>query len=405
MTTQTQNKKVGGAKVPVLRFPEFSGAWEETKLGSIGDVVMCKRVMKYQASSSGDVPFFKIGTFGRRPDAFIKQELYEDYKRRYPFPKEGAILISASGTIGRTVVYDGKPAYFQDSNIIWLDNSEHVITNNFLSYLYTKVKWPTASATIARLYNSAFKGIKVNTPSIPEQQKIADFLGVVDERIEGLSKKKASLERYKKGVMQKIFSQEIRFKDENGNLYLDWEEKKLDEVFEITAGKSKSVHITLTGEYIIVDMGGISSDGKFIAKKYTDHAKDFLTTNDLVMPKDDIGGGFIIGKVARIPEDGKYICGDHIFRLTKKSGDVGYLFYVINSFSISKSFRKKANGTAQLGLSKREVENQRIFFPSLPEQQKIAEFLMSLDEKISAIGNELSCAKEFKRGLLQQMFA
>ncbi|EKE24929.1 MAG: hypothetical protein ACD_5C00354G0006 [uncultured bacterium] len=190
------------------------------------------------------------------------------------------------------------------------------------------------------------------------------------------------LKEYRKGIIQKIFAQEIRFLDNDGNNFPDWEERKLEEIFDIYAGKTKSIHINGKGNNIIVDMGGISSEGKLIANKYTDYADDFLTTNDLVMPKDDIGGGMIIGKVARIPENNKFICGDHIFKLTIKKGSVVFLFYAINSFKISRSFRKKANGTAQLGLSKGSVENQKIPFPSILEQQEIAEFLTLIDNLI-----------------------
>ena len=125
-----------GETTPRLRFPDFrdAGEWEEIELGSIGNVLMCKRVMKHKTSEKGDIPFYKIGTFGKKADAFINKELYEFYKSKYPYPKTGDILISASGTIGRLVVYDGLPAYFQDSNIVWMDNDESVVINSFLFY-------------------------------------------------------------------------------------------------------------------------------------------------------------------------------------------------------------------------------------------------------------------------------
>lgn len=109
---------------------------EYIRLGGIGQVCMCKRIMKSQTSSEGDVPFYKIGTFGGKPNAFISNELYEEYKRLYPYPKKGEILISAAGTVGRTVVYNGEPAYFQDSNIVWLSNDESKVLNTFLCYCY-----------------------------------------------------------------------------------------------------------------------------------------------------------------------------------------------------------------------------------------------------------------------------
>ena len=151
-------------------------------------------------------------------------------------------------------------------------------------------------------------------------------------------------------------------------------------------------------------MGGISKEGKLIAKKRTNSAEDYLSMRDLVMPKDDIGGGLIIGKVAMIPKEYRYICGDHVYKLSVTKGVVAYLHYVINSYDVNLSFRKKANGTAQLGLNKKSVINQTVLFPSLAEQTKIANFLFAIDRKIESVTTQITETQTFKRGLLQQMF-
>ncbi|WP_341462693.1 restriction endonuclease subunit S [Phocaeicola barnesiae] len=100
---------------------------------------MCKRVYQEETSEKGDIPFYKIGTSGSKADAYISVDKYEQLKQMYRFPKKGDILISA-GTIGRSVVYDGKPAYFQDSNIIWLEHNEKQIINSFLYFIYQVIK-------------------------------------------------------------------------------------------------------------------------------------------------------------------------------------------------------------------------------------------------------------------------
>lgn len=139
-------------KEPKIRFNEFNGEWEEHTLGDFGSISMCKRIFKDQTSPNGDIPFFKIGTFGYTPDAYISRKLYEEYKQQYPFPNKGDILISAAGTIGRTVEYMGEDAYYQDSNIVWLNHSNK-IDNKFLKYLYSKTNWNNLEgATIKRLY-------------------------------------------------------------------------------------------------------------------------------------------------------------------------------------------------------------------------------------------------------------
>ena len=144
--------------------------------------------MKDQTSSSGDVPFYKIGTFGGDADAFISKELFEEYKNKYSYPNKGDILISAAGTIGRTVVFDGKASYFQDSNIVWLKHNESVVLNSFLRYCYTQSPWAISTGgTIARLYNDNILNAVIPVPSISEQQRIVDILDRFDALTTDLS--------------------------------------------------------------------------------------------------------------------------------------------------------------------------------------------------------------------------
>lgn len=200
-----------GKKEPKYRFPEFTkdGEWTTKKLGQIGEPLMCKRVFKEQTSENptDGVPFYKIGTFGKEADSYIPIELFEEYKNKYSFPKVGDILVSASGTIGRLVVYDGAPAFFQDSNIIWLGNDEKNILNSFLLYCYATMKWQTSDGgIISRLYNSDFKNMQVRFPKNKvEQQKIASCLASLDELITAQAEKIEQLKQHKKGLMQGLF--------------------------------------------------------------------------------------------------------------------------------------------------------------------------------------------------------
>ena len=193
--------------LPKLRFPEFREAeeWEEKRLGDIGSVRMCKRILKEQTSPSGDIPFYKIGTFGGVADAYISLELFGSYRNNFPFPKNGAVLISAAGTIGRTVRYNGELAYFQDSNIVWLDNNENLIADNFLFYLYQLMKWAPSIGAIQRLYNDNILGATIKFPAIPEQQKIANCLSSLDDLITAQTQKLETLKTQKAGLMQGLF--------------------------------------------------------------------------------------------------------------------------------------------------------------------------------------------------------
>ena len=158
-------------------------SWEQRKLGDLGSVSMCRRIFKHQTSESGEIPFFKIGTFGGEPDAFITRELFEEFKAKYPYPDKGDILISASGSIGRTVEFTGENEYFQDSNIVWLKHDKSII-NPFLRHLYSVVEWAgIEGSTIKRLYNDNILKTEVMLPSVQEQTKIAEMLDGIDSLI------------------------------------------------------------------------------------------------------------------------------------------------------------------------------------------------------------------------------
>lgn len=161
----------------------MSDAWEQRKFRDVGSVSMCKRIFKEQTSDKGEIPFFKIGTFGGVPDAFISRDLFDEYKSKYSYPEPGDILISASGTIGRIVEYNGEKAYFQDSNIVWLSHDK-TVDNSFLKTLYSIVKWEgIEGSTIKRLYNDNFLKTQFMLPSIEEQKKIGDFFSELDNLI------------------------------------------------------------------------------------------------------------------------------------------------------------------------------------------------------------------------------
>jgi len=390
------------ANIPQLRFPGFSDEWEERPLKDVSTFFNGKAYKQAELLSSGKYPVLRVGNFFTNNSWYYSNLELDENK----YCDNGDLLYAWSASFGPRIWAGEKVIYHCH---IWKVINHSQVTKKFLFIVLdnetAKMKAQSANGfALLHITKGTIENWKINLPTRQEQQKIAAFLAAVDSKIEQLSKKQALLGEYKKGLMQQIFTQEIRFKAGDGSDFPDWEEKKLGDVFEIKAGQSKSKHIKKDGKNIIVDMGGISSEPKLVAKKLTDYDDDFLTTNDLVMPKDDIGGGLIIGKVAEIPENNKYICGDHIYKLTVVNGNITFLKYAINSYQVNKSFRQKANGTAQIGLSRKEVENQLLSFPSLKEQTKIANFLSSIDSKIEQVGKQLNESKQFKKALLQQMF-
>lgn len=175
----------------LLSFDELNkngGGCELKMLGDIGEVRMCKRILKEQTSSNGEIPFYKIGTFGKEADAYISKELFDEYRSKYSYPKIGEVLISASGTIGRAVIFNGNDAYFQDSNIVWIENDEGQVLNRYLFYFYQIADWNIAEGgTIKRLYNDNLKKIKIPIPSLQTQQKVVDILDKFDTLVNSIT--------------------------------------------------------------------------------------------------------------------------------------------------------------------------------------------------------------------------
>ena len=195
-----------GQSVPEIRLDGFEGDWKEQTLGSLGSVAMNKRIFKNETSENGDIPFYKIGTFGGTADAFISKEKFQEYKEKYPYPEIGDILISASGSIGRTVVYKGEDAYYQDSNIVWLKHDQQ-LDNLYLKQYYGIIKWSgIEGTTIKRLYNKNILETNIFLPpSVVEQQAIGAYFSNLDNLINSHQEKISQLETLKKKLLQDMF--------------------------------------------------------------------------------------------------------------------------------------------------------------------------------------------------------
>lgn len=243
------------------------------KLGEIGEIRMCKRILKEETNSVGGVPFFKIGTFGGQADVFITKEKFEEYKNAYSYPKKGDVLISAAGTIGRTVVFDGKDAYFQDSNIVWIENDESKVLNEYLFYCYKNIRWTTSvGSTILRLYNDDIRNTDIIVPPLSEQKKIAAVLSALDDKIALNKKMNQKLEAMAKRLYDYWFVQ-YDFPDKNGHPYkttggpmiynptlkreipVGWEVKTIGDYLKIGNGRDHSK--LADGPYPVYGSGGI----------------------------------------------------------------------------------------------------------------------------------------------------
>lgn len=180
-------------------------AWEQRKLGELGTVQTCKRIFKEQTSEQGDIPFFKNGTIGLEPDSYISREVYEEFRRLYPYPEVGDTLISVVGSIGRTAEYTGKDEYFQDSNVVWL-KTDGSINKKFLKISYQVIKWLIEGSTVKHLYNDNILRSEIVMPvSQIEQAKIAEFFEELAQLITLHQQKCKQLQIIRKFMLKNMF--------------------------------------------------------------------------------------------------------------------------------------------------------------------------------------------------------
>jgi len=396
---------------PKLRFKEFTDEWQEKKLGEITSIFDGTHQTPDYVKTG--IPFYSVEhiTSGNFKDTkFVSEEVYEQECRRVKIERDD-ILMTRIGDIGTSKYISWNPvaSYYvslalikktSPLNMKFLD--QYIKTNTFQHRLWQR----TIHVAFPKKINLGEIGdCEISIPDADEQEKIADFLTVVDEKINKLEEKKKRFEKYKKGLMQAIFSQKIRFKRQDGSDFPDWEEKKLGEIVRMSTAPYVDFDRNIQQGYYLIDMGSVLASGKLSANKRTISSNNILKRGELVMPNRDIGHGDIIGKVAEIDQDNKYVLGNNMFCLCAKENVFSrYLFYAINSQDINREMRKKSNGTSQLQLIRKDVDSQKIPLPNIEEQEKIAKFLTSLDNKVDLINKELEQAKLFKKSLLQQMF-
>lgn len=256
------------------------------------------------------------------------------------------------------------------------------------------------TTTMTTIDQDGLGQLKVLLPPLPEQEKIALVLETWDEAIEKLSGLIEQKKLLKKGLMQKLLTGKTRLP----GFTQPWKEVKLGKICKLETATSKSAFIDENGKYYIIDMGAVSTEGTLISSKRTNTCEDLLKINDIVMPKDDIGGGNIIGKTAIIKQENTYVLSDHVFKLNIHDSDANFISYLINSYGYNKYMRRMSCGSAILGLSKKDVEKCLLYIPSdISEQQAIADVLSTADDEINLLNQKLETLKEQKKGLMQQL--
>ncbi len=398
---------------PTLRFPEFKEEWENTKLGKVAKFSKGKGISKSEISEYGINECIRYGELYTRYGEVI-QDVFSKTNadiNKSVVSEANDVIIPASG---ETQIDIATASCVMKSGVILGGDLNIIKTNKngvFLSYyLNSKRKLDIANLaqgiSVVHLYSSQLALLNLNLPTLPEQQKIATFLTTVDEKLQALKQKKSLLEQYRKGVMQQIFSQEIRFKDDNGNEYSDWEEKKLGDVCEMKNGYAfKSNSYSVNGKYNIVTISNVQNGYLDIKKinKIEDVPNECLKHQIL-----EIGDLLIslTGNVGRVCFVSELNCllNQRVGKLIPKNISKLFLFQLLRLEAFITQMIADSQGGAQLNLSKPDIERYEIYLPSMSEQIKIATFLSTIDEKINHCQAQITNTEVWKKGLLQGMF-
>jgi len=400
--------------VPKLRFPEFNGEWEEKKLSEVSEKIQDGTHFSPQILDIGDYLYItsknvKNGYIELSNAQYISKDAHESIYKRCDV-KKGDILLTKDGTIGQTCVNELDIKFSLLSSVAFIRpniyNSNYFIYQVLVSPIGQKeIESQIAGQALKRITLSKINNFVYSFPSLPEQTKIASFLTAVDDKLSSLKKKKQLLEQYKKGVMQQIFSQQLRFKDDNGEDFGEWEEKQISEICEVVVGGTPS---TTKKEYW---GGSISWIGSGEIKdstiyKPTKHITDLglsksstklLSVGTTVLAMT----GATLGKVGFTQIE---CCGNQSVAgfVKLKNTYSRFLFYKL--LSEKNQILSFAGGAAQAGINKSNIESLQVTIPSYEEQTKIANFLSAIDEKISHFGTQIEKMEGWKKGLLQGMF-
>ncbi|GAA7187565.1 hypothetical protein HpBGD65_10730 [Helicobacter pylori] len=351
--------------------------------------------MKHQTTRYGEIPFYKIGTFGNTADAFISKKLFLEYQTKYSFPKKGDILISASGTIGRAVIYDGKPAYFQDSNIVWIDNDETLVKNDFLFYAYSNVKWNTEHTTILRLYNDNFKNTLIPLPPLNEQSAIADILSALDNYLHALRALILKKESVKKALSFELLSQRKRLKGFNQA----WQRVRLGDIAEInppTIIPNVFYYIDLEN----VEKGQLLNKQLMTKNKAPSRARRLLSKNDilyqLVRPYQRNNYFFTL--------NGNYVASTGYAQI-RTLQNPSFLYFALHSNYFVNAVLDRCEGTSYPAISSNELKKCEVILPPLNEQIAIADILSDLDRYLHALNSLILKKESVKKALSHDLMS
>ena len=394
--------------IPKIRFCDFSDNWESKQIGELGSVAMNKRIFREETSEVGEIPFYKIGTFGSEPDSFITREKFEEYKSKYPYPEIGDILISASGSIGRTVEYQGEEAYFQDSNIVWLKHDER-LNNSFLKQFYSIVKWEgIEGTTIKRLYNKNILETPIALPSPDEQSAIGSLFRTFDNLIASYKDNLANYQSFKVAMLAKMFPKagqtvpEIRLDGFEG----EWELREINDLaddFQSGGTPKTNVQEYWDGDIPWIQSSDLGINCLFEIKVQKSISEKGLENSSAkIIPKDSIAvvTRVGVGKLAVMRHE--YATSQDFLSLSNLKSNIEFTAYLL--YRLLQKEVNQLQGTSIKGITKVELLSKKVLIPSLPEQQAIGAYFSNLDNLINSYREKISQLETLKKKLLQEMF-
>lgn len=381
-------------KVPNLRFKEFSGEWESKRLEDITEYVDYRGKTPAKSESGIFLVTAKNIKKGyidyKASEEFISSTSYEEVMRR-GIPKIGDVLLTTEAPLGNVAQIDREGIALAQRVIKF--RGKKGLNNTYLKYLFLseefqkKLYIKAIGTTVLGIQGKVLHKLTISFPSIDEQEKIASFFSLIDKKIKLQTEKVEELKNYKKGLMQKIFLQELRFKDDNGNEYPEWEEKKLGQICEITTGK--------------LDANTMVENGKY---RFYTCAKEFYKIDEYAFDTEALlisGNGANVGYIHYY--NGKFNAYQRTYVLTNFKENILFIKFYLNQHLKRRILEGKNEGnTPYIVLG--TLNDMILKLPFYEEQQKIASFFSLIDKKLELEMEKLEQLQEYKKGLLQQMF-
>jgi type I restriction enzyme S subunit len=387
MEAEVLNKKK--VLAPILRFKGFDENWEEKNIGSLLIIGSGK---DYKHLGTGNIPVFGTGGLMAKVDDYLHDG--------------ETVCIGRKGTIDKPMFYNGK---IWTVDTLFYTHSFNSVSPKFIFLIFQNINWKyyNEASGVPSLSKATIEKIVISFPSLPEQQKIASFLSAVDEKIQLLTRKKELLTQYKKGVMQQLFSGKLRFKDEQGKDFPDWEEKRLGEIADRVTIKNKNnnVSFVLTNS---ATQGIVSQDDYFdreIANQNNLEGYYIVATNDFVYnPRISVHAP--VGPIKRNKlREGVMSPLYSIFRFKEKNLEYFEFYFETKEWhTYLESVSNIGARHDRMNISNADFLKMPIPLPCEEEREKITSFLLSLSLKIETTNKSLLQTQTFKKGLLQQMF-